>query len=237
MSEENTEGTEITPEQIDAAKQLLTQQGLNVLDQDSFSKRLAKERSKPERDLEALRADFEALKAKHSELSEFKKEIDNKDKSELQLWEDRQKAWKEQDAKRQSELEKAMADLESERKRNSDFMLQSKLRTMLTDPINEEMALMWAQNNLKGLTVDDSGNLVFTEDTGDVLEGELAAKKVSDWWASQTDLQRPKSPGPDTRGQSKAPPPPDNSYKPLDPSADLQDRLAVAAKANPVKYV
>ena len=49
MTEESTEGTEITTEQIDAAKALLTspEVGFNVLDSDSMGKRLAKERSKP----------------------------------------------------------------------------------------------------------------------------------------------------------------------------------------------
>jgi len=238
MTEENTEGTEITPEQIQAAKDLLTSEkvGFNVMDSESLGKRLAKERSKAERDLEALRADMDSLKANHDELKAYKKEAEDQGKSDLELLNGQYGELKKDRDGKLSELEQLQADLETERKNNSDFKVNLKLRSALKDPINPDVAMMWAMKNLPGLSVDDTGEFVYTESTGDVLEGPAAIKRVSDWWATQVDLQRPKAPGPDTKGNPSAPILNTSEYKPLDPSADLQDRIKHAAKHNPVQY-
>lgn len=233
MSDETTE--DLTT-QIDAARELLTEQGLNVLDSEAMGKRLAREKAPLERDLKALQEQMEKLNASNAELKAYRKEIEDKDKTELELWESRQKEWEKADQQRQSELEKAMSELESERARNKEFRVNLKLRDMLTDAINPEIALMWASQKLQGLSVSDSGDLVYTEPTGVAHEGLAAEKIVSDWWAAQTDLQVAKAPGPDTRGNSKAPPPQNNEYQPLPPDTDLSARLEHAKQHNPVKY-
>ena len=234
MSEEvTTETTETQTDeaQIEAAKELLISQGLNVLDSKTFGQRLEKERSKYKTDLEKLQADYEKTKDRASELAKFKREIEDKDRSEIEIWERRQKEWEAQDTAQKQAIEAARSDVEAQKERMKEYQVERHLSRLMPDARNAELALMWAKAKVPGLGVSEDGVLTFTEPTGVSHEGPAAEKFVSDWWARQEDMRSAKSPGPPTKG-SPAPPPVRSDEFVMKDSGDLAANLAAAERWN-----
>ena len=179
---------------------------------------------------EALAAELDALRQEHAGLVEFKTKVENKDKSETQIWQDRQKQWQKADEAAKSQLSEAQKALEAKDAELSEYRMKVELNRLIgDDAINREMALMWAKAKLPGLSVNKEGVLVFVEPTGVEHEGRAAEKVFSDWWAQQTDLRRPNTAGPATRG---APIAPHRQDAPdvfvADPNMSMMERLKAA---------
>lgn len=221
--------------QIEQAAELLKGQGLHVLDDTSFGKVKEKATKPVESQLSAIKADYEALVAKHDELAAFRAEIENKGKSEEELAAQRQAAWEAKDAERKAEIERLRLERDTERQTRQQRELDRGIQRLLKDAKNPDLSLMWVKSQIKGLSVNDEGQLVYTEATGIDHVGDAAAAFVSRYWDENcADLRSSKPAGPPTSGSRTPPKPTENKYDPRK-FTDLNESLRAAMEDNAAK--
>ncbi|MHC4619967.1 MAG: hypothetical protein ACYTEQ_19645 [Planctomycetota bacterium] len=221
--------------QIEQATELLKGQGLHILDDASFGKVKAAATKPVASDLEAAKARLDALEAERTELAQFKADIENKGKSEEELAEQRQAAWEAKDAERKAEIERLRTERDTERQTRQQRELDRGIQRLLKDAKNPDLSLMWVKSQIKGLSVNDEGALVYTEATGIDHVGEAAAAFVSRYWdESCADLRSSKPAGPPTSGSKAPPKPTENKYDPRK-YTDLNESLRAAQADNAAK--
>ncbi len=221
-----------------AARDLLIASGHAVVPEKKFGARLSKEREPLEAELKTLKDSAAASKTELAELREFKAKREAEGKSELELLTDRQAAWEAKDAKTEKKLQDALDQLAASEGRASRVELREQMRRLMSDPppINDEIAILWAEKSFKGLSLKD-GTLVYTEATGAEHTGADAENRFSEWWQAQSSLHPAGTPGPSTNGSPKAvgsstaPEP----YKPLDPQKHSFEERMLHAKQHKLK--
>jgi hypothetical protein len=230
MAEEKTaedQAAEALQTQLTAARDLLIQQGFNVLDNAAFAKIRQEAAAKAVKDAEAARQQSESTAAELQAARARLKAIDDAGKTEDQLWKERQIEW-------QRQLEQAKSETLQERKVSEereaayrtaarDRKLQELLSANATNP---RAALLCALDSMPGLKADESGRLVLTDAAGIDHVGEAAEAKIQTWWSDQKWLHRAPAPGPATHGGANAPAPKDGPVYPQ--GADSRTRQEIA---------
>lgn len=193
-----------------AARELLISQGHQVLDSSAFHGIKTEARAKAEAEKAQLQAEHDSLQAEHLKLAEWKAKHDNQGKSDAELHNEQRRAWLDADKAKDAQLAEAQKAAEALQRSLEKERVQNRIRGLMPDANNGEMALMWAEKHVgKFLSTDESGDLVWTDPTGVPHIGVAAEKNFTDWWAldSQKYLRSGHVPGPVTAGAPSAPSP------------------------------
>lgn len=191
-----------------AARELLISEGHQVLDSSAFHGIKTEARAKAEAEKAELAARFDSLQAEHAKLAEWKAKQDNQGKSDAELHNEQRRAWLEADKAKDAQLAEAQKTADALQRSLEKERVQNRIRGLMPDANNGEMALMWAEKHVgKFLSTDESGELVWTDPTGVPHIGVAAEKNFSDWYYSdaQKHLRSGNVPGPVTAGAPSAP--------------------------------
>ena len=211
MAEDNDTTTEGAPagadaEALDAARALLLANGQHVLGSEEFHGVKQKAAEKAKREASDLAAQLEAERAEKAELARYKAEVENKGKSEMELLQERQRAWEQSDAEKQAAIDAATKERDDLSEQLQRERVENRVRSLLAGATNADAAMLWAREKIGSmLSVNEAGDLVWTDPRGVPHEGQAAANLVTEWWADQKFLQSSKPSGPPTTGAPAAP--------------------------------
>ena len=194
-----------TPEQI---REMAKAVGIQTFDSSEMHGFKTKIAAKTEAEKSELAAKFDALQAEHLKLAEWKAKQDNQGKSDAELHNEQRRAWLDADKAKDAQLAEAQKAAEALQRSLEKERVQNRIRGLMPDANNGEMALMWAEKYVgKFLSTDESGELVWTDPTGVPHIGVAAEKNFSDWYYSdaQKHLRSGNVPGPVTSGAPSAP--------------------------------
>jgi hypothetical protein len=223
-------GTEDKSQAIEAARKTLLDEGFQILDSSAFHGIKAKAAKTAEAERDKAVAEFETLRAEHEAAQARLAKIDNEGKSEAELFAQRQQAWQAQDEAKNERITELETQIKQQAEARANAARDQKLGSLLVGATNPDLALLWARQNLKGLTINEDGDLIYTESTGVPHVGLAAEKIVQDWWAKQADLRTSPPPGPAITGSAESPPAPQAEVFNPDPSLPLSERLTAAAE-------
>jgi hypothetical protein len=215
---------------IAEARDLLISAGHQVLDSSQFHGIKKSAAEKAERQAAELAAQLEAERAEKAELAAYKAEIENKGKSELDLLTERQRAWEQANAEKESIIENERQRVAVLEKNLQRERVQNHIRGLLSNSVNSDAALMWAEKHIGSmLTTDDDGQLVWTDPTGIPHVGPAASNLVSEWWQAQKFLHASAVPGPQTNGSPTVTPPKPETFQ-RDPNKSLIENMLLAER-------
>ncbi len=216
---------------LTAARELLIAEGHQVLDSSAFHGIKTEAAAKAEAKYAEAQAKLEATQAENADLAKYKSSIENKDKSDNELHNERQRAWQTSD----KEKDAAKIALEKQLTESKDALarerVQNKIRSLMPDSVNPELSLMWAERYVgKFLSTDESGQLVWTDPTGVPHLGPAAEKNFTDWWKldAQKSQRSGNVPGPATSGAPSAPTPQNQTAYARNPALSQIDNYAAA---------
>jgi hypothetical protein len=221
---------EDTAAAVQAARDLLVAQGHQVLDSSQFHGIKTEASRAAEAKAAEAQARLDALEAEHQKLAEFKRRIEDKDKSDAQLHAEQRRAWQEEDRKKLEAIETAKSQAEELQKQLERERIQNRIVGLMHNATNAEAALMWADKHVGArLSIDERGELVWTESTGTPHVGVAAKNQFESWWNqdSQKFLRAGNPPGPPTAGAPSSPAPKEDKFVP-DPSATFEENLRAA---------
>jgi hypothetical protein len=221
---------------VQAARELLLSQGLQVLDSGAFHGIKANAAEPHKAKAEHLESELALRNAELEKLAAYKAKIEDKDKSESELWQSRLREWEKQTREYQDKLADAEKAKQATMEQLATERVHNRLRGLLTNSTDSDISLLWAQREIgERLSVDDSGNLVWTDPAGVPHVGIAAENLVKEWWQSdrQKALQTSNAPGPVTAGAAAPAPKPPEVYQQLDPAKHSpSERKAHAMKWN-----
>ena len=195
---------------------------------ETIGKRLEQERKKYEKQ-------FKAFEDQTKQLQDELKKVTNKTTESLsaeQLLQERTQEWQRREQEYQTKIDEARNKVQEFSSRAKKEIIQNKLNVLLDSPIDVEDAKVVALHKFgTNLTVNDSGDLQYTDSAGIEYTGKEAEKQITDWWTKKTTLRKAPPPGPGAKGAVTSPQHKDE-YKIGDPTLSLDERIALAAKAD-----
>jgi len=212
------------------AETLLKADGHQVLDSSAFHGVKTAAAAEGEAKYAKAQAALDKVMAENKALADYKAGIENQGKTEAELLAQRQIAWEQSDAEKNTaakELQKTNDGLKAQLQRER---VENRIRSLMVNSTNDDAALMWAQKHIgERLSTDEEGQLVWTEPTGTPHIGVAATKLVSEWWAqdSQKFLHNGNVPGPPTSGAPSPAPQAQTEFTP-DPTKSRLDNMMAA---------
>jgi len=194
--------------EIAAARQAALDAGFQVLDPAEMHGVKEKAAEKAIKEAADLAAQLEAERAEKAELARWKAEQDNKGKSEMELLQERQRAWEADAAEKQSAIDAAQAEKQALSEQLEAERIQNQIRGRLkgVTPGAEEAAMDWMMKKVGPmLSTNDDRALVWTDPRGVPHEGAAALNLVDEVWAEQKFFHTSPPPGPPTAGAPAAP--------------------------------
>lgn len=189
-----------TPEQIEAARQVIQGAGLYVLPAEAIASIRGRAEKSAESELAQLRAQIEQLQAGKTE-TETPAGADDAQAILAQ----RQAEWDRRQAEAQKQIERLQADLDARTHALQERVVDGALHRILTGAVDPELAATWARAKLGTLETDEAGQLVLTDRAGVTMTGPVAEQAIKDWWKTQTYLHAAAPAGPPAGTGTPAP--------------------------------
>jgi len=223
---------------IQAARDLLIANGLNVVDNGHFKS--IRESAAAEANAKAaeIKLQLEQVQSEHAKAAARLREIDDAGKSEAQKHVEQRAEWQRQIQERDKALEAATQSHAQAMDALRKTQVDNRLSALFSNCADQELALMAARARIPGeLSVTDSGQLQLVDAAGVPHVGEAADAIVRAWWTqpAQAPLRLGAPSGPPTSQQSGRSVPDVAPVFDLDKIAHLpleqQLKLAEAAEA------
>jgi len=214
---------------IREAEALLKAEGHQVLNSAAFHGVKTKAAADAEARLAEAQKRLDKALADNAALNEYKTGIENQGKSEAELLSARQLAWEKSDAEKTTAIREANKATEALQAKLDQERVENRIRSLMGNSTNPDAALMWAQKHIgERLSTDESGQLVWTTETGVPHIGIAAEKLVNEWWSSdgQKFLHAGNVPGPPTSGAPSPAPQTKAVFEPDPTKTTVENMLA-----------
>lgn len=192
-SQQTSEGqTEKPSIDIDTAKEVLIKNGFHVLTKKQIEERIGKEKEGVTRlseELAEFRKEYEDAKA---QLSEYK----NKGKTSEEIWTERQKEWQRREQEKQAAIEERDRALIAKTQEVKTIRRDLMLRSMLSDSADQDLAMLAVLKDFPSLSVNDRGEMTYTDEAGVEFAGSDVTKRLASWWEGKTILHKAPPNGP-----------------------------------------
>lgn len=175
--------------------------GLNVLHDKDFTKRIQRETKGFQTKLTEMQEKHDELTSQYGEAQTRLQEIEDQGKTKEQKRDDEwAKLEKQSNAYRDQALT-AQGALKAKQAEVTGMQLDRQINRYLgktaKKPLNATRAAMIAKSEFKGLGLDDTGALQYTDPLTEIsVYGDEATEAFDRWWGKQSDLHRGNPGGP-----------------------------------------